>query len=73
MSTYYSGTFDLPLQEPAGKWAAVVISQSMDMSLTGGDPISAARRLGGIVNSANIQEQGECTCTLLFDHTFDVR
>jgi len=72
MSTYYSGTFDLPLQEPAGKWAVVVISQSMDMSPTGGDPIEAARRLSGIVNSANIQEQAECTCTLLFDHTFDV-
>jgi hypothetical protein len=73
MSTYYTGTFDLPLQEPAGKWAVVVISQSMDMSPTGGDPIAAARRLGGVVNSANIQEQAECTCTLLFDHTFDVR
>lgn len=73
MSTYYSGTLDLPLQEPAGTWAVVVISQSTDMSPTGGDPIAAARRLGGIVNSANIQEQGECTCTLLFDHTFEVR
>jgi hypothetical protein len=31
------------------------------------------RRLGGVVNSANVQEQGECTCTLLFDHTFEVR
>jgi hypothetical protein len=73
MSAYYTGTFDLPLQEPAGKWAVVVISQSMDMSPTGGDPIAAARRLGGVVNSANVQEQGECTCTLLFDHTFEVR
>lgn len=73
MSTYYTGTFDLPLQEPARKWAVVVISQSMDMAPTGGDPIAAARRLGGVVNSANIQEQAECTCTLLFDHTFDVR
>lgn len=73
MSTYYSGTFDLALQEPAGKWAVVVISQSMDMSPTGGDPIAAARRLSGIVNSANVQEQAECTCTLLFDHTFEVQ
>jgi hypothetical protein len=72
-SAYYTSTFDLPLQEPAGKWAVVVISQSMDMSPTGGDPIAAARRLGGVVNSANVQEQGECTCTLLFDHTFEVR
>lgn len=72
-SAYYTGTFDLSLQEPAGKWAVVVISQSMDMSPTGGDPIAAARRLGGVVNSANIQEQGDCICTLLFDHTFEVR
>lgn len=72
-SAYYTGTLDLPLQEPAGKWAVVVISQSMDMTPTGGDPIAAARRLGGVVNSANVQEQGECTCTLLFDHTFEVR
>ncbi|HEY0371846.1 MAG TPA: hypothetical protein VGD79_07575 [Thermoanaerobaculia bacterium] len=72
-STYYSGTFDLPLQEPPGKWAVLVISQSMDMAPTGGDPIAAARRLGGIVNSANVQEQGECTCTLLFDHVFEVQ
>jgi hypothetical protein len=61
------------MQEPAGKWAVVVISQSMDLSPTGGDPIAAARRLGGIVNSANIQEEEECVCTMLFDHTFDVR
>jgi hypothetical protein len=73
LSTYYSGTLDLPLQEPAGKWAVVVISQSMDMSPTGGDPIAAARRVSGVVNSANIQEQGDCVCNLLFDHTFDVR
>ena len=72
-STYYTGTFDLALQEPAGKWGVVVISQSLDMSPTGGDPIAAARRLGGIVNSANVHEQGECMCSLLFDHTFDVQ
>ncbi|MDF9749202.1 hypothetical protein [Arthrobacter sp. ES3-54] len=72
-STYHTGTFDLALQEQSGTWAVVVISQSMDMSPTGGDPIAAARRLGGVVNSANVQEQGECTCTLLFDHTFQVQ
>lgn len=73
LSAYYTATFDLPLQEPAGKWAVVVISQSMDLSPTGGDPIAAARRLGGVVNSANVQEAGECVCTMLFDHTFEVR
>lgn len=72
-STYYSGTFDLPLTEPAGKWAVVVISQGIDLSPTGADPVDAARRLGGIANSANVQEQGECTCTLLFDHVFEVQ
>jgi hypothetical protein len=73
VSTYYTGTLDVPLQERPGVWGVVVISQSMDLSPTGGDPIAAARRLGGIVNSANVQEQGECTCTLLVDHTFEVR
>ena len=72
-SMYYTGTFDVPLQERPGRWGVVVISQSMDLSPTGGDPIAAARRLGGIVNSANVQEQGECTCTLLVDHAFDVQ
>lgn len=65
---YDTGTFNLPLQEPVGTWAVIVISQSMDVTPTGGDPIAAARRLGGVVNSENVQEQGECTCTPLFDH-----
>jgi hypothetical protein len=72
-SVYYTGTLDLPLQERPGLWGVVVITQSMDLSPTGGDPIAAARRLGGIVNSANVQEQDECTCSLLVDHTFDVQ
>ena len=50
----------------------VVVSQSLDTTPTGGDPIAAARRLGGIVDSANVSETGECACEILFDHTFDV-
>lgn len=71
-SQWYTATLDLPLREPAGTWAVVVVAQTMDDSPTGGDPISAARRLGGIVDSANAVEMGECACTILFDHTFDV-
>lgn len=71
-SHWYTATFDLPMREPAGTWAVVVVAQTMDDSPTGGDPIAAARRLGGIVDSANAAEMGECACTILFDHTFEV-
>jgi hypothetical protein len=69
---YYRGTLDLPPREPAGKWAVIVVSQTLDATPTGGDPITAARRLGGIVDSANATEIGQCACSILFDHTFDV-
>ena len=64
--------FRLPLNEPDGKWAVVVVSQSLDNTPTNGDPITAARKLGGIVDSANVSETGECACEILFDATFDV-
>jgi hypothetical protein len=72
VSRYYTGSFDLGLREPPGKWAVVVVAQTLDDTPTGGDAVAAARRLGGIVDSANIVETGECACTMLFDHTFDV-
>ncbi|QGN00135.1 hypothetical protein [Methylocystis parvus] len=72
VSTYYGGSFPLPRNEPDGKWAVVVISQSLDNTPTNGDPIAAARKLGGIVDSANVSETGECACEILFDATFDV-
>jgi hypothetical protein len=72
VSTYYSGTFTLPLNEPDGKWAVVVVTQSLDNTPTNGNPIAAAGKLGGIVDSANVSETGECACEILFDHTFDV-
>ncbi|KAK4450909.1 hypothetical protein QBC34DRAFT_459245 [Podospora aff. communis PSN243] len=71
-STYYGGGFRLPIKEPDGKWAVVVVSQSLDNTPTGGDPITAARKLGGIVDSANVTETGECACEILYDATFDV-
>ena len=72
VSTCYTGSFPLPLNEPDGKWAVVVVTQSLDNTPTNGDPIAAARKLGGIVDSANVSETGECACEILFDHTFDV-
>ncbi|HST17341.1 MAG TPA: hypothetical protein VLK36_06705 [Gaiellaceae bacterium] len=72
ISAYYAGSFTLPLDEPDGKWAVVVVSQTLDNTPTDGDPIAAARKLGGIVDSANVSETGECACEILFDHTFDV-
>jgi hypothetical protein len=71
-STYYTGTFDLGLNEHPGKWAVVVVAQTMDNTPTGGDPVQAARRLSGIVDTANAVETGECACTVLFDSMFDV-
>ena len=71
--TWYSGTFTLPSNEPEGKWAVVVVTQTLDTTPTGGDPIQAARKLGGIVDSANVVETGECACEILYDATFDVK
>lgn len=72
VSRYYRGTLNLPLRESAGKWAVVVVSQTLDATPTGGDPVTAARQLGGIVDSSNATEIGQCACSILFDHTFDV-
>ena len=72
VSRYYRGTLDLALHEPAGTWGIVVMAQTLDDTPTGGDPVTAARRLSGIVDSANVAETGECACSILFDHTFDV-
>ena len=72
ISRYYRGSFDLGLREPVGRWGVVVVAQTLDDTPNGGDPVAAARRLGGIVDSANIVETGECACTILLDHTFEV-
>jgi len=69
---FYTGSFDLHHAEPPGKWGVTVVSQSLDDTPTGGDPVRAARRLGGIVDSANVVVTGQCACTILFDTTFDV-
>jgi hypothetical protein len=70
---YYRGFLDLQVSEPPGKWGMVVVSQSLDDTETDGSAIAAAARLGGIVDSANIVEEGECACTILYDATFEVR
>lgn len=72
VSNYYTGTFPLAVNERDGKWAVVVVTQSVDDTPTGGDPLTAASKLGGIVDSANVVETGECACEILFDATFDV-
>jgi hypothetical protein len=70
--TTYSGTLELDSAKPAGVWGVVVVSQTLDDTPTGGDPIEAARKLGGIADSANVVENGVCACTVLFDTTFAV-
>lgn len=69
---WYSGFLDLGNSEPEREWAVAVVSQTLDDTPTGGDPVQAARRLGGIVDSSNIVETETCVCTLLHDHTFRV-
>lgn len=71
-SRFYTGTFQLNRTEAPGRWGVMVVSQSLDDTRTGGDPVSAARKLGGIVDSVNVVETGECACTILYDATFDV-
>jgi hypothetical protein len=71
-SAYYTGSVDLASAEPAGTWGVAVVSQTLDVTPTDGDPVQAAHRLGGIVDSANIVERSECSCTLLYDETFEV-
>ena len=71
-SQYYGGRLELAAQEPPGKWAVVVVAQSMDNTPTGGDPLTAAARLSGIAASSNVSEVGECACSILFDAMFDV-
>lgn len=71
-SRYYTGALDLAVSEPPGKWAVVAVSQTIDATPTNGDPVQAARLLGGIVDSANVIASRECACSVLFDHVFDV-
>lgn len=68
----YTATLKLGAGEPAGTWAVTVVSQTLDNTPTGGDPLQAARSLGGIADSANVVEVGTCACTVLFDATFPV-
>ncbi len=72
LSRFYTGSFKLDHAEPPGRWGVTVVSQSLDDTPTGGNPVSAARKLSGIVDSANAVETGQCACTILFDTTFDV-
>jgi hypothetical protein len=69
---YYTGTFALDWNESPGRWGVMVVSQTIDDTPNGGNPISGARKLGGIVDSANLVETSECVCEVLFDATFDV-
>lgn len=68
----YTANLKLGAGEPAGTWAVTVVSQTLDNTPTGADPIQAARSLGGIADSANVVEVGTCACTVLFDATFHV-
>lgn len=71
-SRYYTGSFPIRRLEQAGRWGVTVVSQSLDDTPADGDAVTAAGKLGGIVDSANVVEVGQCTCTVLFDATFDV-
>jgi hypothetical protein len=72
LSRFYSGSIKLEKAEPPGRWGVMVVSQSLDDTPTGGDPVDAARKLSGVVDSANVVEIGPCVCTILYDATFEV-
>ncbi len=72
LSHFYTGSLVLDRAEQPGTWGVTVVSQTLDDTPQGGDPVRAAQRLGGIVDSANVVEEGQCACTILFDATFEV-
>jgi hypothetical protein len=55
------------------KWGGCLFVQSVDETpLASRDPIAAARRLGGITESANLAEIAGCVLVEILDHSFDI-
>jgi hypothetical protein len=68
---YYTGNLDLDLMEKKDRWNIFLQVHSLDPSAPGGDPVAAARVLGGIPSANNAMVVG-CITIMLLDHVFDV-
>ncbi len=67
----YVGDLDLDLQEKRDRWNIILQVHSLDPSAPRGEPIAAARILGGIPSANNAMVVG-CVTIMLLDHVFDV-
>ncbi|MGO8926415.1 MAG: hypothetical protein ACLQU3_05930 [Limisphaerales bacterium] len=65
----YRGGLDLNLTEQKGPWNIILQVQGVDPSSPGGDPIAAARTLGGMTASGNISVIS-CIAIALIDAAF---
>jgi hypothetical protein len=68
----YTGEIDLGLSAARDRWGVSLYVQTVDNTPVDGDPITAARKLGGITASANMLNAGGCVLVELLDHVFDV-
>jgi len=71
-SLVYTSFLDLDLREIKDKWGIVLFVQNVNNVPIGTDPIVAARTIGGITVSSNIEDIGNCTLVMALDHIFDV-
>lgn len=67
----FTGTIDLPPDEPPGKWDVYLTVQNVNDVPQGTPPEEAATTIGGHVLSAHSEALG-CTAIMLLDHVFDV-
>ena len=69
----YVGELVIDKKGVIGTWGGSLFVQSVkDAAVDNLDPIAAARRLGGITESANLTEVAGCVLVELLDHTFDI-
>jgi hypothetical protein len=67
----FTGSLDLPPDEPSGKWDVYLTVQNINDVPQGTKPDEAATTIGGHVLSMHAEVIG-CTVIMLLDHAFDV-
>jgi hypothetical protein len=68
----YTGSFDLRLHEDPNRWGVSAWVQTVNNIPPGTDPIVAARTVGGLTASHDMQTLADCLTVMLLDHVFDV-
>lgn len=68
----YTGSFDLGLHEDPGTWGVSAWVQTVNNVPPGTDPFTAARTIGGLTASHDMQTLATCLTVMLLDHAFDV-